>query len=95
VPIRSPSTGISTAPLSAGPSTSQSTSNQRANGERGPSRSTDQSAAFCRTGVGIAMWFGTTSATADSPAPASAADSRSNAGSPPASVFNRLWSITS
>ncbi len=91
MPIRSPSTGISTARLS----TLQSTSNQRANGEPGPSRSTDHSAAFNRTGVGTAMWLGTTSATTESPAARSAALIRSNASRPPASVFSREWSTTS
>ena len=45
-----------------------STSNQVAYGEEGPSRSTLHSAELCHSGVGTAMWFGTTSTTMPSSA---------------------------
>ena len=67
--------------------TDQSTSNHDAYGDSGPSRSTDQSCALSRTGVGTAMWFGTTSATASSPRSWSTSTMRSKAGRPPASAF--------
>ena len=89
--MRSPSTAIRTARSG----TLQSTSNQRANGEDGPSRSTLHSAAFSRTGVGTAMWLGTTSATASSPRSCSTSTIRSKAGRPPASSLSREWSTTS
>ena len=74
-PMRSPSTAMRTARSG----TLQSTSNQRANGEDGPSRSTLHSAALSRTGVGTAMWLGTTSATASSPRSCSTSTIRSKA----------------
>ena len=90
MPIRSARIGISTAwsPL-------QSTSNQRANGDAGPSRSTDHSARLSRTGIGTDMWLGTTSTIADIPPAASAEASRWNPSRPPISALIRVWSTTS
>ena len=90
-PMRSPSTGMSTAPSPA----DQSTSNQSAYGESGPSASTDHSARLCQTGVGTAMWLGTMSSTSPRPASCAAAASRRSAGSPPSSGAISSWSTTS
>ena len=52
-----PRMGIRTRPRPA----AQSMSNQEAYGESIPSASTDQKAPLWYSGVGIPMWFGTTS----------------------------------
>ncbi len=79
----------------AWPEAHQSTSNHRANGESGPSRSTDHSALLRRAGVGTAMWLGTTSATAPRPRAWRRSTRASNASRPPASGLIREWSMTS
>ena len=74
---------------------SQSTSNQPANGDPVPSRSTDQSGRLSDSGTGTAMWLGTMSTTRPSPAARNRAAMARNAASPPRSCDTREWSTTS
>ncbi len=73
----------------------QSTSNQPANGDPGPSRSTDQSGWLSDSGTGTAMWLGTMSTITPSPRPRKRATMSRNAVSPPRSSDTREWSTTS
>ena len=90
-PMRSPSTGMSSAPSPA----DQSTSNQFAYGESGPSARTDHSSRLCHAGVGTAMWFGTMSTIIPRPRASAAARSRPSASRPPSTGEISLWSTTS
>ncbi len=76
-------------------STVQSTSSQRANGEPGPSRSTDHMARLCHSGVGTAMWLGTTSQTMPIPRSRAAAARARRPSRPPSSSLTWEWSTTS
>ena len=77
--IVAPRMGIRTRPFPA----AQSMSNHAANGESIPSASTDQKARLWYSGVGIAMWLGTTSTMMPRPRAWAASASRSNAPRPP------------
>ena len=70
-------------------------SNQCANRDPAPSRSTDQNWRFSDSGAPMAMWLGTISAITPSPCRRNCATMSRNAPSPPRLSDTREWSTTS
>lgn len=89
VPTRWPSIGMRM------PSAASVPSKNRAYGDCGPSASTDQSALLWYSGVGTAMWFGTTSTMTPKPRSCAARASDSKPSRPPRASEMRVWSVTS